>query len=615
MTAQRLADELGISERAVAAKLESGASLIRIARQVLPSTTNRIEAMNLPGVEIVRQTKRSYPYGSTASQVLGHVNVDNVGNAGIEKLYQKTLAGHPGQAVMQMDARGSSRFDPDYPREEPLHGGRVTLAIDIDAQAIAEEELAVGIAANEATGGMVVITRPQTGEVLAIASWPDYDPNNPSEGPVENQKNRAITDVYEPGSTFKIVTFTAVLERDLINLDEMIDLEEGRWHVADRIIRDSHRNDSLSVRQGFAKSSNILTGKLAERMSKSEFYTVMRDFGFGQKTGIDFIGEVRGILPTPRHWSGVSQANMAMGQGVAVTALQLAMAYGAVANNGWLLRPILITSTQEPDGTYTRTQPVRVRRVMMPSSARILRKLMVEAVEDGTGGNAIIAGVSVAGKTGTAQKPDPINGGYMSGQHFVSSFCGFLPAENPEWLALVVIDDPQGDRYYGGSVAGPVFRKIMQRLLVTLPQSEQMFALDEYDDPRALSDGRVLAPNVLAFSPDEAGEKLDDCGLKTELVGVGDIVIAQNHHAGSMLNVGDSMELTLGAYVDSGTLTVPELRQKNLRLALAELTSRGLLPAVEGAGVVVRQDPSAGTVVPMGTRVNLIAEPILEATQ
>jgi cell division protein FtsI/penicillin-binding protein 2 len=613
MTAQRLADELEVSSREITQKLASDAPFVWVARSVPPTQTSRIEKMNLPGVEVVLETKRSYPYGTNGSQVLGHVNIDNLGSAGIEQLCESELAGRAGWAVMQMDAHGIPRFDPNFPREEPVHGGRVTLAIDIDAQSIAEEELARGITENEAVDGMVVITKPLTGEVLAIASWPGYNANFPSDGPVKNQKNRAITDVYEPGSTFKVVPFAAVIERDLIDLDKMIDLEEGRWRVADRTIRDSHRYDSLTVRQGFAKSSNILTGKLAQLMSQGEFYTVMRDFGFGQETGIDFIGEVRGILPQVRRWSGVSQANMAIGQGVAVTALQLAMAYGAIANNGWLLRPILITSTIDPDGHVTQNEPVRVRRVMMPSTARILRKLMVEAVEDGTGGQAMIDGVSVAGKTGTAEKPDPINGGYMSGQHYISSFCGFLPAENPEWLVLVIINDPQGDRYYGGSVAGPVFRNIMQRMLVTLPQSEPMYALDESDDPRAVEDDGVLMPSVLARTIDEAADQLDRSGLKTSFIGTGDIVIAQSHQPGTLLRKGDSLELTLGCDADADTLSVPEVRQQSLRMALAELTRCGFTPTVEGSGFVVSQDPRPGKMVPAGTRVRLVAEPLLEA--
>ncbi|MCB2213110.1 PASTA domain-containing protein [bacterium] len=614
MTAQRLADALSLRTRDVSNRLKGDAPFVWVARQVPPDVANRVDGMDLPGVEVVRETKRSYPYGRTAGQVLGHVNVDNRGAAGVEQLREDVLAGRPGWEVVQMDAHGRPRYDNMFPREEPVHGGRVTLAIDIDAQTIAEEELAFGIEENEAVSGMVVITRPMTGEILAIASWPNYDPNDPGASPFEAQKNRSITDVYEPGSTFKIVPYSAIIERDLIDLEKIIDLEEGRWRVADRVIRDSHRYDSLTVRQGFAKSSNILTGKLAENLSKAEFYTVMRDFGFGQETGIDFIGEVGGILPETRHWSGVSQANMAIGQGVAVTPLQLAMAYGAIANNGWLLRPLLITSEVSPDGEVVRNSPVRVRRVIQPSTARIMRKLMVEAVEDGTGGQAMIAGISVAGKTGTAQKPDPENRGYMPGR-YVSSFCGFLPAENPEWLALVVIDDPQGRRYYGGSVAGPVFRRIMERLLVTLPYNEIRYAREDYENPRELPVRNVLAPAVLALTADEAVDVLRHAGLEARIEGDGDVVIAQKQPVGTLLHAGDSVELTLGCAAMGDTLCVPELREKSLRAALAELTRCGLQPQVTGSGIVVGQNPGPGVEVPAGTRVTLVAQPYLGAVR
>ncbi|MBS1261828.1 MAG: putative peptidoglycan D,D-transpeptidase PenA [Calditrichaeota bacterium] len=611
-TAELLAEALSVPAEEIARACEKQSDFVYLAREVEPGTGERVQRLNLPGVEVLKDTKRSYPYGPIGGQVVGHVTVDNEGGAGIERVRDHILAGTPGWGVWQKDARGRMQFDPSYPRREPVDGGPVTLAIDIDAQAIAQEELAAAVARNQAACGMVVVTRPLTGEILAIASCPEYDPNRPADAGFAAQKNRALTDVFEPGSTFKIVPFAAVLERKLAALDEQIDCEQGAWRVADRVIRDSHSHDSLSVREGFAVSSNILTGKLASLMTPSQFYTVIRDFGFGEETGLDFIGEVGGLLPEPDEWSGVTQANLAMGQGIAVTALQLAIAYGAIANGGWLLRPLLILSERAPGGTVTRYTPQRIRRVLMPSTARVLRKLMVEVVEHGTGGRAQIPGVTVAGKTGTAEKPDPVNGGYMDGR-YVSSFAGFLPAHRPEWLVVVVIDDPRGGTYYGGSVAAPVVRAIMHRLLVTLPRTELATPAETGRDPRALPGNHVMLPSLLASTHGEALAALAGLELEANVIGDGPVVVAQSARPGELVNAGETITLTLGGRSTTGDVVVPDVRRLALRDALAELTRRGLQPRVRGSGTVVEQTPPPGEPAAAGQVCELVARPLVEA--
>lgn len=610
----QLAGLLDLPVDHVRSRCSSRDPFVWIDRQIEPERLDRVEELALAGVEVHREPMRGYPYGTVAGQVLGHVRVDGVGAAGIEQLYEPMLSGQDGRTLAEIDRRGHIRYDDSYLIDAPVDGGTVRLSLDIDAQAIVEEELARAVEEHGAAGGSIVITRPLTGEILAIASWPGYDPNHYQVAPVEQQRNRAITDVYEPGSTFKIVPFAAVLERNLVDIEEVIDVEHGKWMVGGRPIHDTKVHDYLTVREGFAKSSNILTGKLASLMTFDEFYTVMRDFGFGQRTGIDLVGEVGGILPPVSRWSGVSQANMAMGQGVAVTTLQLAMAYGAIACDGHLMRPLLVRSVVSPDGEVETYEPQVVRTVVTPRTARIIRKLMQETVQVGTGVQASMEGHAVAGKTGTAQKPKPDGSGYADSS-YIASFAGFLPADNPEWLAVVVIDDPQGSLYYGGSVAGPVFRRIMQRLLVTVPMEATPNHPIPTDDPRALPANLVMLPSLHACTESEAMAALEGLGLVGRVVGDGSVVVAQSAPEGSCLPRGETVQLTLGGRTAASDIVAPEVRRKPLRDAIATLARHGLCAVVEGSGLVVSQQPSPGELLALGEEVRLVAEPMLETAR
>ncbi|MFH0882928.1 MAG: penicillin-binding transpeptidase domain-containing protein [bacterium] len=606
----QLADILHLDPSSVRSALGRKSPFVWVDRKVDPHSADLIRGLGRREIGLQRSTLRRYPFGSIGGQVIGFVNIDNVGAGGTEMRFNDILSGMPGWEVLQKDAWRREIVDPKYPRQAALDGGKVVLSIDINAQAIAEEELEEAVKVHHAAGGMIVVTRPATGEILAIASSPRFDPNDPGVVDASYRKNRAITDVFEPGSTFKVVAFAGVLEMDIADIDELIWCENGSWRTWDRTIRDTHRNGWLTARQVLSKSSNIGTAKLAGRLSPRTFYTIMRDFGFGQETSIELPGEVRGILPTPNEWSGVTQANMAMGHGIAVTALQVAMAYGAIANDGWMMKPMLVLSATDQQGRIELREPVRVRRVLSPATARTMRRLLTDAVELGTGRDAIIEGMNVAGKTGTAQKVDLEHRTYFQ-DRYVSSFAGFVPAEKPELLAVVVIDDPRGD-HYGGTIAAPVFRDVIERLLVVVPRQEPDLEDGDLDSRQLVeSHDKVPMPSLLSLSREEASVLLVSLGLHPVFEGEGGFIAMQSIPAGVDITKGTSVELTLSKADGrkSDRIKVPDVRGMALRQAVAEMTRNGLRVRVQGSGSVVGQSLNPGEMANEGSVCTLTAEP------
>ncbi len=608
VAARKLAPILGRDGGALLRELKSASSFFWLERRLDPARAAQLRAENLPGVVMEQVTLRRYPYGHVGAQVIGHVDVDNRGLEGIEGKYDGLLAGKPGWEILGRDAFRHSIEEPQTPRQDAVDGGQVVLSIDIDAQTIAERELLGAVEEHKASAGMIVVTRPATGEVLAMASVPGYDPNRPGETGPASKRNRTITDVYEPGSTFKVVPFAGVLEHQFADIDELIWCENGSWSVHNRRIRDAHSYGWLTARQVLEKSSNIGTAKLTQRLGQRRFYTLMRDFGFGQETGVDLVGEVRGILPPPGDWSGVSLENMAMGQGVAVTALQLAMAYGAIANGGLLMEPILILSTTDSDGEMALSEPTVRRRTLTPKTARMMRKLLTDAVELGTGRNAIIEGLEVAGKTGTSQKVDVERKTYYQ-DRYVSSFAGFLSAENPELLCVVVIDDPRGAHHYGGSVAAPVFRRVMEQLLLVLPRQRPQKRERAGSDQFVLQGPRgVEVPVLVSLRRDEAWNLLDALGLEARFQGEGNLVCTQQVPPGSRVQLGTSVDLVLTEPEQTaGQVSVPDVRGMPLRSAVASITRTGLKPTVRGSGIVVSQSPAPGSRQERGSRCSVVA--------
>ncbi len=437
-------------------------SRLILNRNVPEPLVRPLKSKLIHGFYLSRTGMRIYPQGQVAGNLLGILNHENQPIGGLEAGYHNRLRGIHGQEVVITTAGGRELAVVDSESREATPGHDLKLFLDLRCQAIAEEELAAAVGKWNALSGQVVLLDPADGSLLALASWPPLDPNNRAGYTPEAARVRCISDMYEPGSTYKLVTYAALLEAGLLDdFDEGIYCHKGAYRVANRVIHDSDRDgyDTLSVREIFALSSNIGTAVLAERMEREKLYVMSRNFGFGQQLGIDLPGEAAGLLLPLDRWGPVEYANIAMGQGVAATALQVAAAFGAVANDGVLVKPRLLAAVQDEKG-LEESERVVIRRVMSPATARRLQELLIYTVNEGTGKRAASERVRIGGKTGTAQKLKP-EGGY-SNRDYIASFAGFADVNGRRLAGLVLVDTPRG-AVYGGTVAAPVFKQIMER--------------------------------------------------------------------------------------------------------------------------------------------------------
>ncbi len=413
----------------------------------------------------ITEPKRYYPKGRIASHILGYTNIDDEGLEGIELKYNDFIQGKGKKVSLGRDARGYSLYKNI---EENVQGNSLMLTIDEGIQYIVERELDNAVNTWRAEAAVAIMMNPKTGEILAMANRPTYDPNFAGRVKADMRRNRAITDIYEPGSTFKAILASAALEEDIVALDEKFDVSKGFIKVPGGIIRDAHKHEVLVFQEVIQKSSNVGAVQIALKLGDERFYNYIKKFGFGMKTGIDLSGETRGILRRPRDWSGRSLASISIGQEIGVTPLQLIRAYSAIANNGILMKPYIVSAIISPSGEVIKSfSPKMERRVMSENNARIMSDILKTVVkEGGTAQQASIKGNLVAGKTGTAQMIDPKTGRY-SRKDFVSSFIGFVPADNPEIALIVVVFKPRGGKY-GGVVAAPVFKNIIENTFVYL---------------------------------------------------------------------------------------------------------------------------------------------------
>lgn len=419
-----------------------------VRRPVTPEQAVRIAAMGAPGLHLRREFRRYYPAGEVAAHVVGFTNVDDLGQEGVERAYQDWLAGREGQRHIQRDRRGNTIRDL-APIQTAQMGGNLALSLDLNIQYLAHRELAAAIVALKAKGGSVVVLDAKTGEILALANQPIFNPNNRRNYKPGPMRNRAVIDTFEPGSTIKPFVAAAVLERGLYRPDSVIDTPET-WRVGAKLVRDSHPHPQLTVSEIIQKSSNVGAVKLAMSLTPQQYWEVLHRSGFGQLPGSGFPGETAGRLRDAATWKPVEHATMAYGYGLSVSLLQLTRAYMAFANDGEVM-PLSFLK-REP-------QEIVGERVFSPGVARKVRA-MLETVtqEGGTGMRTRVPGYRVAGKTGTAQKL--VDGRYAP-DRFLSSFVGMAPASNPRLIIGVVIDEPSGGVYYGGSTAGPVFAQVM----------------------------------------------------------------------------------------------------------------------------------------------------------
>jgi cell division protein FtsI (penicillin-binding protein 3) len=455
-----LAAALGVSAREVRRKAAAKASFVWLKRLAEPRELEAVEALGSLGVGVLPERRRVYPRGQLAVHVLGFSGIDAQGLEGIERFYDELIRPPAHVVEVGCDAHGRGLVtNPIDPQDAPV-GARVELTIDAALQTVVERELVEGVRAARAAAGTVVVLDTETGAVLAIANVPTFDPNNVAAAVPGARRNRAVTDVYEPGSTFKAILTAAALDLGATP-DDRVFCEAGHYRVGRRTVHDHHPYGWLSLAEVVQYSSNIGTTKIAQTIGDRRFHAYVRAFGFGEKTGIDAPGEVPGIVRAVETWKAIDLATASFGQGLAVTPLQMARAFAAIANGGRLMRPFLVQRVVGADGTVVMEQkPELVRRVITQDTAAHLTAMLrrVVELEGGTGRRAQLPGVAVAGKTGTSQKVDPATGRYSPTAR-VASFVGFVPADAPRVAVAVVIDEPQGSPY-GGVVAAPIFREI-----------------------------------------------------------------------------------------------------------------------------------------------------------
>jgi cell division protein FtsI/penicillin-binding protein 2 len=463
--ASALSERINQKPEIILAKLNTDRRFNWIERKVGIEYAQGIKDLKLRGIGFAPEVKRYYPKGSLASHVIGFVNVDNNGLEGVEQRYDRYLASRSEKAYVFRDAKGNVLSDGQgFSLSREIKGNNLVLTIDEGLQYILEKNLDAAFLHWKAASATAIMMDPYTGEILAMANRPTFDINNPSDAAPNQRRNRAITDCYEPGSTFKIIAGTAALEEGIVNPDTKFDCSAGYIEVGGKRIKDAHRHGILSFKEVIQKSSNVGTIKIGFSLGRERLYEYIKRFGFGEKTGIDLAGEVSGWVYSPSKWSGTSIGAISIGQEVAVTPLQVLRAYAAIANGGFLVRPYVVSEVKSPDGNTVYKINPEAKRILSEKTVNVFREILKTVTEEGgTALEAAVDGNQVAGKTGTAQLIDPKTKRY-SKDKFVSSFVGFVPADKPKIAMIVVIHEPKG-QIYGGVVAGPVFRKIASESL------------------------------------------------------------------------------------------------------------------------------------------------------
>ncbi len=457
-TAEFLAGVLEKEKEDVLARISNDKLFVWIARKLPDGAVDKIKAETITGIGFVPENERSYPNSGLAAHMLGFVDIDNNGLEGLEKYYDEALRGEEGCSVAVLDAKRRQVSSVDGFYYPPRDGFDMVLTIDESVQHIAEQSLAEGVKKHNAKSASAVVIDPSTGEILALCNWPSFNLNDIGRASPDMMRNRAITDVVEPGSSFKIVTASAVLEERAVSLDDKFDCENGSYSTGGRILHDHRPHGVLSFEDVIRVSSNIGTVKAAEILGKERLYRYITQFGFGRESGIDLPGEIKGIVREVPKWSGCSISSVPIGQEIGVTVLQLADAIACIANDGILLRPRVVKKLIDKNGGLTREfEPRPVRRVMSKETCAKVKETLRKVVMDGTGSRASIAGYSAAGKTGTAQRIE--DDGSYSKTKYNSIFIGFAPVDEPRLAIAVLFVEPR-PQYFGGTVAAPVFAKI-----------------------------------------------------------------------------------------------------------------------------------------------------------
>ena len=599
-------------------------SFVYLERKADVANIQGLDSADFEGLIVLKEPKRVYNYGRLAAQVLGYTNVEGTGLSGVEQSMESELAGKDGFVIMQRDGKGQYKPNMDTPKKEPVNGNNIVLTLDINIQKFAEEELERGVKETNSHGGKVIVTNVKTGEILGMSSYPSFDPNSIQIADTAGFTNKVVCDVYEPGSTFKIVTAAASLEEKIVDKMSLINTEGGSYTLSSGgKITDEHGSSSMTFQKALEQSSNIGFAKIAGQLGPEKFYKYARDFGFGISTGIELPGENRGLLKRPIDFSTVSLSYMAMGYEVLINALQLSSAYSAIANNGVLLKPYIIKKETALDGkTIFENNPVEIRQIISQNTAKTLSTLMVGVVETGTATDAKIDGVKIAGKTGTAQRI--VNGEYSSGSH-TGSFVGFFPADNPQFLITVILDDPKGGQFYGGKVAAPVFKRIAEKIIGfsgNLNLTEPKFDNKATDmNVTNVSNNFTLIPNLVNLKLEDAKDILRDLKLNCEVVypensksNIFLVVETQLPDANSKVDINAKTTVKLvvkNKEVElKSVLQVPDVKGYSLRKAINVLSASGFDIDINGSGEVIDQMPKSGSTQLPNSKITLVCKQI-----
>ncbi|MFC2074690.1 penicillin-binding protein [Bdellovibrionota bacterium] len=469
--AKKIANLTGLSYQRVLKKISDKTKRFVWIKRLAPiEQTEKLSKRKIKGIGIIKEAKRFYPNGQLAAHLLGFVGTDGNGLEGVELAFDQYLTGPPTFLRLSQDALGRPISIDERYFKAPPQGHTVELTIDKNLQYQLEKVLLETVKENEAEGGMGIMMAPFSGEILAMVSTPGYDPNKFNSVPPSRRRNRVITDVFEPGSIFKVFVAAAALETGVTTTETKVFCENGKYQVDDIVIGEAigHKYEWLTIPEVIKYSSNIGSVKIAEMLGRDRLFDAVRDFGFGQKSGIDLPGETRGIVQPRDQWSNVATSTISFGQGIGISVIQIARALSAIANGGSLVRPFIVRRVIDKSGNIVEEQLPQVgRRVISDKTAKKIKEMMISVTESGgTGELAAIPGFVVAGKTGTAQKPDPESGGYYE-DRYISAFVGFVPANKPRFVLTVLIDDPR-KQHYGGQVSAPAFRQISERALRVL---------------------------------------------------------------------------------------------------------------------------------------------------
>ncbi len=610
--------------RVVLADCRARKTFCWVARKADAEVVERIRGMNLQGIHFQKEPKRFYPKRDLAAQMLGYVGTDDQGLSGLERQFNSELQGKPGKLMISVDAR--KRWFSSV-EKQPEPGNNLVLTVDQNIQYIAERELETAMEQTKAIAGTVIVQNPRTGEILALANRPTFNPNLRKEITVEALKDRAVSDIYEPGSTFKIVTVSAGLEEKITRPDEMFDCQMGSIVINGMRIRDSKPHGVLSVSDIIAESSDVGAIKIALRLGEDRFYKYIRAFGFGQQTGIELPGETRGLTKPVNRWSKVSIGAISMGQEIGISPLQLIGLISTIANDGMWVAPRIVAGTVAPQSTPQTIsfQPAESRRVISPLTAAQMREMLQGVVLHGTGRKAILEGYSSAGKTGTAQKVDPATGVY-SKTKYVASFAGFAPVNDAKVAIAVILDSALG-LHQGGQVSAPVFQRVAQQVLeymhvphdVELPPSRHVLMARRNASDKDLDES----------SPDHLGPSLDlaDAGVTptapapSKSATVSEQVVRASlttrEAVSPAVTADDSPSVkpddtpdqklpasgTVVLEVEEGGISVPSFLGKNMRAAVEAAQDVGLDLDAVGSGVAREQSPAPGAKVAAGSRV------------